>query len=339
MNVYLSKINFYLPEKILSNDDLSKDFLDWNSEKIFNKTGINERRIANDDETALDLSYKSSLPIVEYCNDNNLKIDFIIYISQTNDYLFPGNSTILMKKLGIRNIPCIDINLACSGFVYGLNLAYSLIESKQANNVVLVTSDTYSKIIHKLDKSVRTLFGDASASTLVSNQHLHNGLNLQLVDFLLGSDGDKFDSLFVRDGGFRNPLKSSSHIEKVDEKGYIRRDSDLFMNGEDILNFTLSIVPNNIVSLLSKNNLTLNDIKYFFFHQANKFILEYLGKTLNIKDKVLIDLKKTGNTTSSSIPILLSNTIQSLNITSGDLIMFSGFGVGLSWGSVILRKQ
>jgi 3-oxoacyl-[acyl-carrier-protein] synthase-3 len=244
-----------------------------------------------------------------------------------------------MKKLSIKNIPSIDVNLACSGFVYGLNLAYSLIKAKQANNVILVTSDTYSKIIHKHDKSVRTLFGDGSAATLISNKYLKTGLNLQLVDFLMGSDGDKFDSLFIKDGGFRNPLKDSSYIEKKDEKGYVRRDVDLFMNGEEILNFTMDVVPKNILSLIKKNQLTIDNIKYFFFHQANKFILDFLGKSLKIAPKLIIDLIHNGNTTSSSIPILLSKNFSSLNICDGEYLLFSGFGVGLSWGSVLVKKH
>jgi 3-oxoacyl-[acyl-carrier-protein] synthase-3 len=339
MAIYIVNSFYYLPQKILSNKDLSVEFSDWDSTKIHNKTGIDERRIANIDETALDLSVKATIPLLNYCNNHNVKIDYLIYISQTHDYLFPGNSTLLLKKIGLNGIPSIDVNLACSGYVYGLNLAYSLISANQAKNVLLVTSDTYSKIIHKYDKSVRTLFGDGSSATLISNLPITKGMNLELIDFSLGSNGDKFDSLYVKDGGFRNPIKQSSYIEKIDDKGYTRRDVDLFMNGEEILNFTMDVVPKNILSLLEKNKLTINNIKYFLFHQANKFILDFLGRSLKITSKLVIDLLHNGNTTSSSIPILLSKNFSSLNICDGEYLLFSGFGVGLSWGSVLVKKH
>jgi 3-oxoacyl-[acyl-carrier-protein] synthase-3 len=174
--------------------------------------------------------------------------------------------------------------------------------------------------------------------------HLKNTIeklydNFEIIDFLLGSSGDKFDSLYIKDGGLRNPVSESSFEIKTDDKGYSRRNIDLFMDGESIFNFTLSKVPENITKILEKNNLSINHIKYFFLHQANKFILDFIGRKMNLQDRLLIDLEETGNTTSSSIPILISRNLDNINIKMGDFCVFTGFGVGLSWGSVLLRKN
>jgi len=339
MNVYINNIFYYLPTQDLDNEQLSLSFGSWDQEKIYSKTGIKNRKIAFDNETALDLSFNASVHAINYIDSMGSKIDYLIYISQTNDYLLPGNATLLLHKLGIKNIPSIDVNIACSGYIYALNIAYSLIKAKQANNILIVTSDTYSKIINNMDKSTRTLFGDGSSATIVSNVIFKESLKLEIVDFLLGSDGEKFDSLYIKEGGQKFPFNSNSMKVNIDEKGYSRRPIDLFMDGEEVLKFTISIVPSNIITLLKNNNLELRQIKYYFLHQANKFILDFIGKKLGILDKLIINLENTGNTTSSSIPILYKSTYHSLDFKTGDIILFSGFGVGLSWGSVLLKHH
>jgi 3-oxoacyl-[acyl-carrier-protein] synthase-3 len=338
MKVYLNKTFFYLPSTVLSNDDLARDYNDWDSNKIKLKTGINQRRVADVNETSLDLSVHPSKEALKFLNQNSISIDYLIYVTQTNDFILPGNSTLLLNKLNLSKVPAIDINQACAGYIYGLNIASALIKSGQAKTILLVTSDTYSKIIHKMDKSVRTLFGDGASATIVSNQILDECINFEIIDFALGSDGKKYDSLYIKDGGFRFPFSKQSLVETIDEKGYTRRPLDLFMNGEEILNFTLEVVPDSINSVLIKNNISIVDVKYFFLHQANKFILNFIGKKMEIIDKLLIDLEDTGNTTSSSIPILLTRNIDKLYFLNNDYVVFCGFGVGLSWGSILLRK-
>jgi 3-oxoacyl-[acyl-carrier-protein] synthase-3 len=338
MSIFINYISTFLPTKVLDNKQLETEYVDWDSEKIFLKTGIKERRIADLNETALDLSVKACLDLISFTKKHNLVIDYLIYITQTPDYLFPGNSTILLKALNLNGIPSLDINLACSGYIYGLNIAYSLLIANQAKNIILVTSDTYSKIINKGDKSVRTLFGDGSSASLLSKSKLPNSLNLEIIDFLLGSNGDKFSSLYIKHGGARHPINSESFIEKKDEKNYIRSDKDLFMDGESILNFTLEVVPRNILDLLHKNSLDLFSIKFYLLHQANKFILEFIKKSLKVGPRLLVDMEFTGNTTSSSIPILLSRQYPLMDLKPNDLIVLCGFGVGLSWGSTLLKK-
>lgn len=336
---FINKIFTYLPKGKLSNEDLSNVYKDWDSSKIFRKTGISNRFISSDNETALDISIPPSKLAIDYFSSYKRKIDYLIYVSQTNDYLFPGNATLLLNSLNLSDIPSIDINHACAGYIYGLNIAHALIHSSQANSVLLITSDTYSKIIHPLDKSVRTLFGDGASATLITDSLIPDSLNLEILNFDLGSDGKKARSLYIKDGGTRNPINSESFKEITDDKGYIRRSKDLFMNGEDIFNFTIETVPNSLNALFRKTNISIENIKYFFFHQANKFILDFIGKKMNILEKMIIDLENTGNTTSSSIPILFNNNYSKVVLNPNDLIVLSGFGVGLSWGSVLVRKN
>jgi 3-oxoacyl-[acyl-carrier-protein] synthase-3 len=338
MKVFLNQVYTNLPKANLSNEDLALVYKDWNSTKILLKTGISNRHIVQKNETALDISIPPSKLALELVLSVNKSFDYLIYISQTNDYIFPGNATLLLNKINLNGIPSIDVNHACSGYIYGLNIAYSLIKSGQANSILLVTSDTYSKIIHPLDKSVRTLFGDGASATVISNFIIPNSMNFEILSFLLGSDGKKAESLFIKDGGSRNPVTYESFIEKTDDKGYTRTDKDLFMNGEDIFNFTIESVPKNILDLLKINNLTIEEIKYFYLHQANKFILDFIAKKMVIQSKLIIDLENTGNTTSSSIPILINNHYRSNAINPEDLILLCGFGVGLSWGSTLLKK-
>ncbi len=339
MKIFLNHISVHLPENKIDNDDLARDYKDWDSNKIFQKTGIKERRVSNNIETSLTLSYEAAKKAILFAKENKINIDYLVYITQTNDFIFPGNSTLLLNMLGLNGIPSIDINLACSGYIYGLNISYSLIKSNQASNILLITADTYSKIINRYDKSVRTLFGDAATASIITNNLHKNSFNLEIIDFMLGSNGEKFDSLYIRDGGFRHPFNIDSTIEKSDEKGYIRSNSNLFMDGESILNFTIDVVPDNINKLLNKVSLSIDKIKYFILHQANKFILNFIGRKLGISEKVIIDLELTGNTTSSSIPILIYNNFQKLNLKSDDYLLLSGFGVGLSWGSTLLKKS
>jgi 3-oxoacyl-[acyl-carrier-protein] synthase-3 len=338
MKVYLNQIFVNLPKGILTNQILSKFYKDWDSSKIQKKTGISNRFISSNNETALDISIPPSKLALDLVSSNNKSIEYLIYVSQTNDYLFPGNATLLLNKLNLNGIPSVDVNQGCSGYIYGLNIAYSLIKSRQANCILLVTGDTYSKLIHPLDKSVRTLFGDGASATIVSNYIFPNSLNFEILNFSLGSDGKKAESLYIKDGGSRNPITSESFIEKTDKKGYIRNDKNLFMNGEDVFNFTIDAVPKNIIDLLNKSNLYFENIKYFYLHQANKFILEFIGKKMEIQDKLIIDLENTGNTTSSSIPILINSHLKSNTLNYEDLIILCGFGVGLSWGSALLKK-
>ena len=200
-----------------------------------------------------------------------------------------------------------------------------------ANNVLLLTSETYNKYIHPLDKGNRSIFGDGAAACLISNQGF-----AEIKEFVFGTDGAGADNLIVYSGASRQ--KEPTGLANEDVEGHVKRDDFLYMNGGEIFNFTLNVVPPLIKDLLGKNNLNQEDVDYYVFHQANKFMLNTLRKICGIsKEKFHINLRTTGNTVSSTVPIALKDCIDQGLITSGMNVMVAGFGVGLSWGAAILK--
>lgn len=330
MNSEINKIYYYLPEKIITNKDLEADFPEWDSEKIENKIGIKERHIADETETALDLGYKAALGLINEIDKS--KIDFLLFCTQSPDYFLPTSACILQEKLGLnKDIGALDYNLGCSGFVYGLALAKGLIHAEIVSNVLLVTSETYNKHIHKKDKSNRTIFGDGAAATLITKSDKE-----KIFKFDLGTDGNGKNNLIVQNGGIRN--RKLITTEKMDNAGNIYSDDNLFMNGPEIFNFTIEMIPKTINNCLIKNKITLEEIDFVIFHQANKYMLEHLRRKLRIpSEKFYINLEKTGNTVSATIPIALKDCLDKGLIKKGSKVLLSGFGVGYSWASTIIE--
>lgn len=330
MNSEINKIYYYLPEKIITNKDLEADFPEWDSEKIENKIGIKERHIAGETETALDLGYKAALGLINEIDKS--KIDFLLFCTQSPDYFLPTSACILQEKLGLnKDIGALDYNLGCSGFVYGLALAKGLIHAEIVSNVLLVTSETYNKHIHKKDKSNRTIFGDGAAATLITKSDKE-----KIFKFDLGTDGNGKNNLIVQNGGIRN--RKLITTEKMDNAGNIYSDDNLFMNGPEIFNFTIEMIPKTINNCLIKNDITLEEIDFVIFHQANKYMLEHLRRKLRIpSEKFYINLEKTGNTVSATIPIALKDCLDKGLIKKGNKVLLSGFGVGYSWASTIIE--
>lgn len=323
-------ISYYLPENILSNNKLNKTFPEWSVDKISSKTGIFERHISSNNEFTSDMAVKASLKLFEEYNISPKEIDFILLCTQSPDYFLPTTACIIQDKLGIPTTAgALDFNLGCSGYVYGLAIAKGLIISNIAKNILLITSETYSKFIHPKDKSNKTIFGDAAAATLISSDGF-----AEILDFELGTDGSGAENLIVKNGATRNPFLSGVDIE--DEFGNIRNDNNLFMNGSEIFNFTSNSIPPLVSKILDKNNLNKEDIDLFIFHQANKFLLNHLRKKLGIpEEKFYIYLESCGNTVSSTIPIALKEAINENRLKGNTLL--AGFGVGYSWGSCIIK--
>lgn len=317
----ISEIETYFPEKKVTNEDLQKEFPEWSPEKIFNKVGVKQRYTASAEETVLELAVKASEKLLKKIDKN--EIDFILFCTQSPDYHLPTTACILQDRLGLRkNIGALDFNLGCSGFVYGLSIAKGLIATGVAQNILLVTAETYTKYLRKSDKSNRTIFGDGAAATLIQKDETKE--NFQ---FILGTDGSGYDNLIVRNGGGRN------RINKEDEVG-----NCLYMNGQNIFTFTVEKIPVLVKEILEKNNLTENDVDYYIFHQANAHILRKQREILEItEEKFYINLEKYGNTVSSTIPIALKDALETGKIKRGQKIMLIGFGVGLSWGATIVE--
>ena len=330
--VYIKGLSYYLPQRTESVEELVKEFPEWNADKVAKKVGILSRHLADKNETACDLAEQAARKLFAEYAILPQEIDFVMLCTQSPDYFLPSTACILQQRLGIPTTAgAFDYNLGCSGCIYGLALAKGLITAGIAHNVLLLTAETYSKYLHPMDKSNRSIFGDGAAACLVSTDGL-----IEIGDFVLGTDGAGAEHLIVKTGGAKHKNRTNHSI--IDEEGHTKHDDYLYMNGGAIFNFTLNAIPNMVQQVLEKNNLGGADIGFYVFHQANKFMLETLRKVCSIdKDKFYIDIAKTGNTVSSTIFIGLKDSIQKGYIQKGMRVMVSGFGVGLSWGGTILK--
>ena len=327
----------HLPARVLTNEELAALFPEWPADKILDKTGISERRIAAEDETALDLGFEAARKLLAREECSAEPIDFIILCTQAPDYILPTSACLLQHRLGLStHVGALDINLGCSGFVYGLSLASGLIASGAARNVLLVTADTYSKYIHDEDKSVRTLFGDAAAATLIRAADAPD--DAAIGPFVFGSDGSGAKALIVEAGGFRLPASAETAEETTDRSGNVRSRQNLYMDGAGVMAFTLREVPRAYAALLEKSGTTADDYDYVVLHQANRFILDALQRKLGIPEARLPRLYEAiGNTVSSTIPFVLASLLESGTVTGGTRIMAIGFGVGLSWAGGVIQ--
>lgn len=332
MKAYIQSVEYYLPEKIVTNKDISIKFPEWSEEKIFEKVGIRERHIAAEDETALDMAEKVCLKLFENNPTSKENIDFIVLCTQSSDYKLPTSACILQDRLGLPiTIGALDYNLGCSGYEYGLALAKGLIIGQMARKVLLVTAETYSKYIHPKDKGNISIFGDAATATIVTTKGF-----AEICDFSFGTDGSGFGELIVKTGGAKNPEK----LEEItlDENEHIVSSDHIYMDGGSIFSFTLKQVPKMIKELLEKSNKNMSDIDLFIFHQANVFILEFLRKKLKIdENKFYYCIEQFGNTVSNTVPIALCNAIKDNTLKDKNDIMLLGFGVGLSWSGCLLK--
>ena len=326
-------VAYYLPEKTLDNETLAILYPNWNAEKIYKKTGIKTRRIADKNEYTSDMAYIAAKNLLGEYNINKTDIDFIILVTQTPDYLLPTTACIIQNKLGISlSSGAFDLNLGCSGYVYGLAVAKTLIMSNVAKQVLLLTADVYTKFINDMDKSVRTLFGDGASATLI-NEYIANDIG----NFEFGTDGSGWDKFVIPYSGARTANNNQDLNEYSDDNGNVRSNRNIYMDGAEIFNFTIEKIPTAVRNVLNKNNLTMTDIDLFVFHQANVFMLDHLKKIMKIEDeRFYISMENIGNTVSSSIPIALKTADSEGILHKGKKVMLVGFGVGLSWGATIV---
>jgi len=329
---YIKVISYYLPAKQLTNELLVAEFPEWTAEKVAKKIGVSVRHISATDETASDMAFAAAQKLFADHQIDPETIDFVMLCTQSPDYFLPTSACILQNRLGIpTKSGAVDFNLGCSGFVYGLAVAKGLLISGVAKNILLLTAETYSKYLHPKDKANRTIFGDGASATLVSSEGF-----AEIMEFSLGTDGSGADRLIVKSGGSRTPEKVNDLT--FDESGNPLSSDHLFMDGTGIFNFTLDMVPVLVDDTLLANNLTKGEINQFVFHQANKYLMGFLRKKIQIpEEKFYYYIDQVGNTVSSTIPIALSEAQKDLSIKSGDLVLLAGFGVGYSWGGTILK--
>lgn len=329
---YIKAISYYLPERVLTNEKLLEEFPEWSVDKVAQKVGVDSRHLAAEEETAGDMAEKAARKLFEEYKVNPQSIDFLLLCTQSPDFFLPSTACILQDRLGIpTSAGAFDYNLGCSGCIYGMAVAKGLIAAGIAKNVLLLTAETYTKYLHPSDKSNRSIFGDGAAACLISTDGF-----AKIGEFALGTDGSGADNLIVKTGAARHRAATGKFTE--DDEGHAWHDDYLYMNGGAIFNFTLDAVPAMMKDILQKNGIEQDQIDYYVFHQANKFMLNTIRKVCGLpKDKFHVNLSETGNTVSSTVLIGLKDCLGTQAIKAGDKVLVTGFGVGLSWGGTVLN--
>jgi 3-oxoacyl-[acyl-carrier-protein] synthase-3 len=331
----LKAIRTHIPEQKLTNEALAAEYQDWDVAKIFSKTGISVRGVAGPDECASDLGVAAAQKLLGEAVAP-ASIDYLIFCTQSPDYFLPTTACVVQDRLGLpTSCAAIDINQGCSGYVYGLSLAKGLIESGVAHDVLLITAETYSKLINRGDRSVRTIFGDGATASWLSGEERDTDA---IGPFVLGTNGAGANNLIVPAGGFRTPADDRTALETTDSGGNIRSGNNLYMNGPEIFTFTLKTVPGLVTRTLQAAGCSMDDVSYFVFHQANKYMLEQLRNKIGIPaERFCINMETYGNTVSSTIPMALELAQAAGQIRSGNRVMLVGFGVGYSWGACMIH--
>ncbi len=307
---------------------LQQQFPGWDLTLIEEKTGIHQRHIAAEGETSSDLAVAASEQLFADHGIDRASIDFVLFCTQTPDYPLPTTSCLIQDRLGLSTgCGALDFNLGCSGFVYGLALADGLIQSGVAKKILLLTAETYSKYIDAEDRSLRTIFGDAAAATLVTAAEKPS-----LWGFQFGSDGSGGDMLLVGDGGGRPAA------DAITPRHRKRWKSRLYMDGPSLINFTVEAVPRLIDEILVANGLCDADIDRYLMHQATWKMLDQLRSRMGISEQRLpIELADVGNTVSCTLPILIARMRNRRELMPESVNMLIGFGVGLSWAGCLWR--
>lgn len=329
----IAAIECALPAQCVTNYDLDRLHPEWSIHKVAERTGVLNRYICRENETALDLAAEACERLFESREVAREDVGAIIVCTQSPDYIMPPNATLLQHRLRLPlSVAAFDYSLACSGFIYGLLMGKALIESQLLDNIMLVTAEAYSKFIHPADRGAMALFGDGAAVTL-----LRKGTE-GVGEFVLGTDGAGWDRFIVPAGGTRIPRSAQTCIEKVDTTGNVRTQENIHMDGLAVLTFVKQQVSQCVRDLLTKTGYTCDDVSLFVFHQASLLSLDYLEKALTIpKEKMYRNLDRVGNTVSASIPIAIRDAQVENLIVPGSRLLLCGFGVGFSWGACIVE--
>lgn len=319
----------YVPEKVMTNDDLSK-IVDTNDEWIVQRTGIKERRIGSHDKNEFPsgMAYHAAKSAIEKAGITKEEVDMIIFSVTLPDMLFPNTASQLQKALGIEtHCACMDINAACTGWVYGITVANSLIQTGVYKNVLVVGTEMTSAFNNWEDRSTCVLFGDGSGATILSRAE--EGSSSEIIDSVLSCDSSKDESLILYKGGSKSPI---THEVLNNKEQYIT------MEGPVVFKNAVKTMAKHCANLLKRNNLTTDDIDWFVPHQANLRIIETTAKLLEYPmDKVICNVERYANTSSASIPIALTEAIEDGRIQRGQTILLAAFGAGLTSGATLLK--
>lgn len=334
-NISIKGIAACVPKAKAFNKDLTDMFSAEELDKTINAIGIKERRIADENTTASDLCYTAAEKLLNDMNIDRSTIDVLLFMSQTGDYKIPATAPILQDKLGLsQNTICFDIGLACSGYLYALTTAAAYLNLPHINRVLLLDGETFSKIVNPQDKINVPLYGDGGSATLIEKKENSPFFSL------LNTDGSGWSAINIKSGGARNKVTADSLEQKEREDGGLGNDLQIAMNGVDVFNFTMRVVPKSVKEILQQSGYTLDQIQYLVFHQANKFMTDFFAKKLKLPlEKVPYSLDKFGNTSSATIPLTIASELREwVNNKDTDEpknVLLSGFGAGLSWAAVI----
>jgi len=332
---FIEQIACYFPETILSNEEMGQLFPGFKVQELTRLTGVTSRHVTKPDETSVDMGVKAVKHLFDHHSMDMADIGYVLFCSAGGDYITPPSACILHERVGLPpQCGALDFNQGCTGFLYGLSLADSLIGAGRAKKVLLVTAEAITKTLHEKDKANRAIFGDAGAATLISARP-----DTTLAgDFVFGTDGSKHEHIIIREGRERFPITEFSNGDFIDAQGNVRNHRNFFMNGSEVFNFSVAKAPELVNELLGRYGLRMDQIDFFVFHQANRIILESIGRKLKIpENKLVIEIGTTGNTVSSTIPIALHAMERKGKLKRGMTIMLAGFGVGFSWGGTIVR--
>ena len=324
MKATITAASHYLPENIISNSDMEK-FVETSDEWIQSRTGIKQRHKVKNGEATSSMGIKVANDILKKKQINAKEIDVIITATITPDMLFPSTASIIQKEIGAVNAWAFDLNAACSGFLFSLETAQSLIESKKYKKILVIGGDTMSSIIDYNDRATCVLFGDGAGAILLEPSSHENGI----IDSVLFTDGTGGDRLYMPGGGSLFP----SSKKTIDSKfHYLKQD------GREVYKSAVRGMTEAALEILKRNSLSSNDIKLFIPHQANKRIIEACSQRLNLNsEQVYINIDRFANTTGGTIPICISEAVQKNLLSEGDLILLAAFGAGFTWGATLIK--
>lgn len=315
----------YLPERVLSNGDLER-MVETSDEWIVTRTGIKERRIAGEAEATSDMGIKAAQKAIENAKIDPKKIDLVLVATLTPDYAFPSTACIIQSKMNL-NAAAMDLQAACSGFIYVLSVAKAYIEAGLYRNILIIAAEKLSSIVDYEDRGTCILFGDGAAACVVSDE----GRGLRIRDVILGSDGCQAELLIQPGGGSRQPASQESISQRMH---FIK------MEGKEVFKHAVRRMETSAKESIERAGLQESDISWLVPHQANIRIIEAIAKRFQVpQDRVFITIDKYGNTSSSSIGIALDELLKEKKVAAGEHILLTAFGAGLTWGSTVLTYE
>ncbi|RHI07248.1 ketoacyl-ACP synthase III [Bacteroides sp. AM16-24] len=333
-NVGITAMAACVPHTVIDNYKYTQYFSEEEVRKVVDKVGIYERRFADQNTCSSDLCFAAAEKLFVDNQIDRSEIDLLVFVSQTPDYRMPATSIILQERLKLNNsVIAFDINLGCSGFLYGLSTVYSFMQQKGLRKALLLDGETRSKVYSPKDRRSAFLFGDAGVAALIErNEKFGNSY------FSLNSDGSRADLIMIKGGGYRHPSSLDTLKERVvDEFGNIRSDEQGYMKGADVFNFVIVEIPRDIKRLFQFAEIEKEQVDYYVFHQANDFINSYIAKKLKLDtERIPSTIHKYGNTSSVSVPLTIVSELKSQLKETNKTLMLSAFGVGLTWGTAIV---